>query len=104
MVFKFFDGNDIFSSILKYSNFKDFKASEKEEQYENLNLKNTIIDFVSSIDVSTLKNARDWKTVADKVIKVQADWKLIGHVPNEHKDASWKKYRAACDVFFNAKN
>lgn len=88
---------------LLYSNFKDFKASEKEEQYENLNLKNTIIDFVSSIDVSTLKNARDWKTVADKVIKVQADWKLIGHVPNEHKDASWKKYRAACDVFFNAK-
>lgn len=88
---------------LLYSNFKDFKASEKEEQYENLNLKNTIIDFVSGIDVSTLKNARDWKTVADKVIKVQADWKLIGHVPNEHKDISWKKYSAACDVFFNAK-
>ena len=88
---------------LLYSNFKDFKASEKEEQYENLNLKNTIVDFVSSIDVSTLKNARDWKIIADKVIKVQADWKLIGHVPNTHKDESWKKYRAVCDVFFNAK-
>ncbi len=86
-----------------YSNFKDFKASEKEEQLDNLNKKLAVIQYLKSIDVSELKTARDWKSKVKRVLKKQEEWKSIGFVPKDSKDDIWKSYRSACDAFFEAR-
>ena len=32
---------------------------------------------------------------------LQAEWRKIGPVPREKEDAIWKRFRAACDMYFN---
>ena len=32
--------------------------------------------------------------------KVQADWKNIGHVPRKFSDDIWKRFKAACNHYF----
>lgn len=86
-----------------YSNFKDFKESEKEEQIENLKKKNQIIAYIKSIDVSAISSVKDWKSKGKKVLQKQEEWKAIGFVPKESKDQLWQDYRSVCDVFFSAK-
>ena len=50
-----------------------------------------------------LSSIKDWKSKGKKVLKKQEEWKAVGFVPKEAKDQLWQDYRAACDVFFNAK-
>jgi hypothetical protein len=38
------------------------------------------------------------------MIALQADWKKIGPVPEKVNQAIWKRFRKACDHFFEAKN
>ncbi len=33
--------------------------------------------------------------------RLQAQWKKIGPVPRDSKEAVWKRFRNACDIFFN---
>jgi len=86
-----------------YTNFKDFKASEKEEQIENKNKKIAIIQYINEIDISELNSVRDWKSKVKKVLKKQEEWKSIGFVPKDSKDELWESYKIACDAFFGAK-
>ncbi|MBO73441.1 MAG: hypothetical protein CMD35_07495 [Flavobacteriales bacterium] len=86
-----------------YLNFKDFKASEKEEQLVNLNKKLDIIRCIKEINVSELISVKDWNIKVKKVLSKQEEWKSVGFVPKESKDELWKSYRLACDTFFGAK-
>ena len=85
-----------------YGNFNNFKASEKEEQNDNLKKKQDIISYIRSVDISNLKSTKDWKNKGKKIIEKQQEWKSTGFVPKESKDQIWHEYKAACDVFFNA--
>ena len=40
----------------------------------------------------------------EQMKKLQEEWKTIGPVPKRHADKIWKRFRAACDTFFNRKN
>jgi hypothetical protein len=40
----------------------------------------------------------------DELIDLQNRWKEIGPVPRKHYDPVWKRFRAACDHFFNSKS
>mgnify|MGYP003387060178 FL=1 len=33
--------------------------------------------------------------------KIQSDWKKIGHVPRKFSDVIWKKFKAACNHYFD---
>ena len=35
------------------------------------------------------------------MVKVQADWKKIGHVPRKFSDDIWKRFKAACNHYFD---
>jgi len=37
------------------------------------------------------------------IIKLQNEWKQIGPLPKKQSDELWKKFRAACDYFFEMK-
>lgn len=50
-----------------------------------------------------LKDSTDWKETADKLTKLQKEWKTIGAVPHKYSDAVWKRFISACDYFFEQK-
>ena len=51
-----------------------------------------------------LKDSDDWKATADKLTKLQKEWKEVGPVPQKHSDALWKRFVTACDSFFERRN
>ena len=51
-----------------------------------------------------LKDSEDWKTTADKLVKMQKEWKEIGPVAQKYSEALWKRFVTACDAFFEKRN
>ena len=54
-------------------------------------------------EAETLAMSEDWKRATDELIALQARWKEVGPVARRHSDAIWKRFRAACDKFFERK-
>lgn len=77
---------------------RQFYAGMKTEMEHNLQLKTEICEAAES-----LMNSEEWKKATDELIVLQARWKQIGAVSRRHSDAIWKRFRAACDKFFERK-
>jgi predicted XRE-type DNA-binding protein len=75
--------------------FKDYKS----EQHNNLQLKTELC-----LQAEALKGSTEWKKTTDEFIKIQKRWKEIGPVPRKQSDLVWKRFRAACDEFFDNKS
>ncbi len=82
-----------------FSQKKVFFNSLNDQRKENLKAKETLCE-----QVEALKSSTDWGSTAKKIIQIQAEWKKIGPVPDKYNQKIWKKFRAACDFFFDAKN
>jgi len=81
-----------------YNIKKDFFEKLKDEQVNNYNEKVNIC-----LQVEALTNSNDWKRTTEDIINLQKEWKKIGPVPQKYSDKIWKRFRAACDEFFNNK-
>ena len=77
---------------------REFYNQNKEEQQVNLQLK---IDLC--VQAEAMKDNTDWKKTADEFISIQKAWKEIGPVPRKFSDLIWKRFRSACDFFFENK-
>ena len=77
---------------------RDFYSKNKESQQNNLQLK---IDLC--VQAEALRENTDWKKATQDFINIQKKWKEIGPIPRKHSDAIWKRFRAACDFFFDKK-
>jgi hypothetical protein len=77
---------------------RGFYADNKEIQLNNLQLKNELC-----IQAEALQESTDWKATSDALIKLQKEWKEIGPVPRKQSERCWKRFRKACDHFFNKK-
>jgi len=77
---------------------RGFYADNKEIQLNNLQLKSELC-----IQAEALQESTDWKVTSDFLIKLQKEWKEIGPVPRKQSEKSWKRFRKACDHFFNRK-
>ncbi len=75
-----------------------FYQSLKEEMEHNLQLKQELCEAAEA-----LQSSEDWKGAADELIALQARWKEVGAVSRRHADAVWKRFRKACDHFFERK-
>ena len=75
-----------------------FYASVKSEMEHNLQLKNELCEAAEA-----LRNSEDWKKTTDELISLQARWKQVGAVSRRYSDQVWKRFRAACDAFFERK-
>ena len=51
-----------------------------------------------------LQDSTDWKEATGDLIQPAKDWKEIGSVPRKYSDKIWKRFRKACDHFFNRKS
>lgn len=75
-----------------YSNFK----SVMQENYEK--------KIALCEQAEALKDSTDWKRTTDQLISLQKKWKEIGPVARKQSDVVWKRFRAACDEFFENKS
>ncbi|MFI3263890.1 MAG: DUF349 domain-containing protein [Rikenellaceae bacterium] len=78
---------------------REFYSSAKSEMDHNLELKTELCEAAES-----LQNSEDWKTATESLLEFQAKWKKIGAVPRRYSDQIWKRFRAACDAFFERKS
>lgn len=75
-----------------------FYSSVKDEMEHNLQLKQELCEAAEALQLS-----EDWKKTTDELIALQAKWKEVGSVSRRHSDAVWKRFRKACDTFFERK-
>lgn len=78
---------------------RKFYASNKEEQLKNLQIKTELCEKAEELQTST-----DWKETTEAYIALQKKWKEVGSVPRKNSDKIWKRFRKACDAFFDAKS
>jgi hypothetical protein len=75
-----------------------FYTQHKEWQENNLKKKE---EFVQKAE--ELKDSTDWDHATKELIRLQKEWKEIGPVPKKYSDDVWKRFRSACDHFFQRK-
>ena len=73
-----------------------FYKQEKKSQQQNLQEKLDLIKLAES-----LKDSEEWETTTNTFKKIQSDWKKVGHVPRKFSDDLWKKFKAACNHYFD---
>lgn len=78
---------------------RKYFADVKDQQMNNYNLKLGLC-----VEAESVKESSDWKKTTQELIKLQKQWKDIGPVPRRHSDKIWRRFRAACDEFFEKKS
>ena len=81
-----------------FANKKHYMSQVKDDEDNNYNLKLNLC-----IQAEALASRTDWVKATKDVIELQEEWKKIGAVPRRHSETVWKRFRKACDVFFDAK-
>lgn len=82
-----------------FSRKREYFSQSREEQHNNLQLKEDLCN-----QAEALKDSSEWKETAEDFIQLQKRWKEIGPVPRKHRDVIWKRFRSACDFFFENKS
>lgn len=77
---------------------RGYYADVKSEMDQNLQLKQELCAAAEA-----LSDSEEWKKTTDELIALQNRWKQVGAVSRRHSDAVWKRFRAACDRFFERK-
>ncbi|WP_027124567.1 DUF349 domain-containing protein [Gelidibacter mesophilus] len=80
-------------------NKNNFYKNLKKDQYTNLQKKLELIKIAEDN-----KDSDDFETVTPLMKKIQNDWKAIGHVPRKDSDKIWKRFKAACNHYFDKLN
>lgn len=75
-----------------------FFHSLKEDLNTNLAKKKELVEKAES-----LMNSTEWRSTGDALINLQKQWKEIGTVPRKYSEELWKRFTAACDHFFEAR-
>jgi len=75
---------------------KEYFGKLDEERGANLVKKEELC-----VKVEALKDSTDWKETSEAIKRLREDWKAIGPVPQEKGDEIWRRFRAACDAFFD---
>lgn len=77
-------------------NKNGFYKDQKKEQYDNLQKK---LDLIQLAEEN--KDNEDVQATIDLMKRIQADWKKVGHVPRKDSDKIWKRFKKACNHFFD---
>ncbi len=73
-----------------------FYKDLKKDQYKNLQLK---LDLIKIAEDN--KESEDFEATTPLMKKIQSDWKKVGHVPRKDSDKIWKRFKAACNDYFD---
>lgn len=75
-----------------------FFSNLKDELNANLAKKKELVEKAEALMDST-----EWRSTGDILINLQKQWKEIGTVPRKYSEDLWKRFTAACDHFFEAR-
>jgi hypothetical protein len=75
-----------------------FYDSRKEEYKKHKEEKENLVSKAEALRAST-----DWKQTGDALIQLQKEWKAAGPTSQGDEQKLWKRFRAACDEFFETK-
>ena len=78
---------------------REYYTQFKDSMNENMEKKLSLIE-----QAEALKDSKEWKKTAETLIALQKQWKEIGAVPRKKSEQLWKRFRAACDEFFNERD
>ncbi|MDR1198871.1 MAG: DUF349 domain-containing protein [Prevotellaceae bacterium] len=78
---------------------RKFYSEFKKSMDDNLRLKLELCERAEALSKNT-----DWKKTTDQFVKLQKEWREIGIVPRKVSAEVWKRFRSACDAFFNNRN
>lgn len=81
-----------------FSQKKEYFQQIKDTQMQNYNQKLNL-----AIQAEGIADRTDWKQATADILALQSEWKTIGATPRKYSDQIWKRFRAACDKFFEAK-
>ena len=76
-----------------------YYTDAKEDMANNLEVKNALCERAEAI-----AERDDWAKATEELLALQAEWKKSGTVARKYADAVWKRFRAACDKFFERKS
>ncbi len=98
------DNNKVFERFrnacdIFFNKKREFFKEIKEVQLNNLQQKTELC-----LQAESLKESTDWKKTTEDLINLQKRWKQIGPVPRKNSNEIWKRFRAACDYFFEQKS
>ncbi len=90
---------EFWSGFKKFFNNKGhfFKKLDSMRE-ENLRKKEELIQKAEDLKTST-----NWQQTAEELKKLQQAWKDVGPVPDKHRESIYKRFKAACDEFFNSR-
>ncbi len=84
-------------SFKTFFNHKNQFFKQLESQRDgNLKLKEELVQ-----QAEVLKESSDWNATTQKFKDLQSQWKEIGPVPEKVRNEIYKKFKAACDHFFD---
>jgi hypothetical protein len=89
--------NKKFWSLFKHF-FHNKNLFFKELDEIRLNNKNKAEELISRAE--ELMDKTDWQETANKLISLQQEWKNIGPTPEKVRDELYKRFKNACDTFF----
>jgi hypothetical protein len=69
---------------------------ERSKRGENAKVKEDIC-----IEAESLVQSTEWKATIDKIKSLQERWKAAGQAPRDLDQQLWRRFRAACDAFFD---
>ena len=81
-----------------FQNKSGFYKNKKEAISTNIQIKVSICEKAEA-----LSNSTQWNDTGKTLIKLQEQWKNSPFVPNNTSSPIWKRFRKACDTFFNAR-
>jgi hypothetical protein len=82
---------------------QEYFENRKSEQRENLEAKRALCEQVEEINKAELATHKDWAEKSKEVINLQKVWRTIGFAPHKDNNRIYKRFREACDSFFDAK-
>lgn len=77
-------------------NKNEFYKKRKEEYAENLEKKMELIRIAEEN-----KDSDDFDVTTPLMKKIQADWKKVGYVQRNKSDKIWKRFKKACNHYFD---
>lgn len=83
-----------------YSKKRDFFGGLKKVHKENRDKKVAIISKAEEIAKAPHES---FEEPTKQILNLQQEWKNAGHIEQWEENKLWKKFREACDAFFNAK-
>jgi hypothetical protein len=78
-----------------FSNKNEFFKALEGQREENLNLKDALL-----AKALILKESDDWVKTTNEFKKLQEEWREVGPVPDKVSNEIYKKFKKACDDFF----